>query len=66
MSTTMQEMQCRPSVILGANRVDQLDATLAVVHFEMSADLRKRRDDLSVEFRRGDAARSRWRNQWSN
>jgi hypothetical protein len=27
------------SVILGANRVDQLDATLAVVQFEMGADL---------------------------
>jgi 1-deoxyxylulose-5-phosphate synthase len=45
------------SVILGASRVDQLDATLAAVQFEMSADLKKRLDDLTAEFRRGDAAR---------
>jgi hypothetical protein len=54
------------SVILGANRVDQLDTTLAVVQFVMSANLKKCRDGVSVEVRRGDAARSRWRNQWSN
>jgi 1-deoxyxylulose-5-phosphate synthase len=45
------------SVILGANRVDQLDATLAVVQFKMGADLKKRRDNLTVEFRHGDAVR---------
>jgi 1-deoxyxylulose-5-phosphate synthase len=45
------------SVILGASRADQLDATLAAAQFEMSADLKKRLDDLTVEFRRGDAVR---------
>jgi 1-deoxyxylulose-5-phosphate synthase len=45
------------SVILGASRADQLNATLAAAQFEMSADLKKRLDDLTVEFRRGDAAR---------
>jgi hypothetical protein len=34
-----------------------LDATLAAAQFEMSEDLKKRLDDLTVEFRRGDAAR---------
>jgi aryl-alcohol dehydrogenase-like predicted oxidoreductase len=39
------------------SRVDQLDTTLAAAEVDMGADLKKRLDDLTVDFRRRDAAR---------
>jgi 1-deoxyxylulose-5-phosphate synthase len=45
------------SVILGASRAEHLDSTLAAIDYELSADLKARLDDLTVEYRRGDAGR---------
>jgi hypothetical protein len=36
---------------------DQLDTTLAAAEVDMGADLKKRLDNLTVDFRRCDAAR---------
>jgi aryl-alcohol dehydrogenase-like predicted oxidoreductase len=43
--------------ILGASRPDQLDATLAAVDITLEDDLLHELDELTREFRRGDAAR---------
>jgi len=45
------------SPILGASRPEQLDATLAAVDLELDEGLRARLDELTREFRFGDAAR---------
>ncbi len=45
------------SAILGASRLEQLTDTLAAVELTIDADLKKRLDDLTVEYRRGDAVR---------
>ncbi len=45
------------SVILGASRPDQLAATLAADDFQLDAELKKRLDELTTEYRRGDAIR---------
>jgi aryl-alcohol dehydrogenase (NADP+) len=43
--------------ILGASRADQLDDTLAAADVHLDADLLAKLDNLTREFRRGDAAR---------
>jgi 1-deoxyxylulose-5-phosphate synthase len=45
------------SVILGASRAAQLDATLAAVDLELDADLKTKLDEVTAEYRRGDADR---------
>ncbi|HXO99016.1 MAG TPA: aldo/keto reductase [Luteibacter sp.] len=45
------------SVILGASRAEQLTDTLAASDYTLSADLKTRLDELTVEYRRGDSAR---------
>ena len=43
--------------IIGASRPEQLDETLAAAETPMAADLKKRLDDLTADYRRGDSAR---------
>jgi aryl-alcohol dehydrogenase-like predicted oxidoreductase len=43
--------------IIGASRPDQLDASLAAVDVELDADVLQRLDELTREYRMGDAAR---------
>lgn len=43
--------------LLGASRPEQLDATLAAADYKLDADLKKRLDDLTAEYRKGDAPR---------
>jgi 1-deoxyxylulose-5-phosphate synthase len=43
--------------IIGASRPDQLDDTLAGATYRLDADLKTRLDDLTYEYRLGDAAR---------
>jgi aryl-alcohol dehydrogenase (NADP+) len=43
--------------IIGASRADQLDDTLAAAEVKLDADLLAKLDELSREFRRGDATR---------
>lgn len=45
------------SVILGASRADQLTDTLAAVDLALDADMKKKLDELTAEYRRGDAVR---------
>jgi aryl-alcohol dehydrogenase-like predicted oxidoreductase len=45
------------SVILGASRLEQLTDTLATVDLTIEGDLKKQFDDLTIEYRRGDALR---------
>jgi aryl-alcohol dehydrogenase (NADP+) len=45
------------SPIIGASRPEQLDATLSAVDATLDADLLTRLDELTREYRRGDAAR---------
>ena len=45
------------SPIIGASRPDQLDATIGALEVKLDADLLKRLDELTREFRRGDSAR---------
>src|SRR5258708_9927993 len=45
------------SVILGASRVEQLTDTLAAADYKLDSALKTRLDEVSIEFRRGDAAR---------
>jgi aryl-alcohol dehydrogenase (NADP+) len=45
------------TVLLGASTPDQLDATLAAVDFKLEPELKQQLDDVTVEYRRGDAAR---------
>jgi aryl-alcohol dehydrogenase-like predicted oxidoreductase len=45
------------SVILGASRLEQLTDTLAAVDLTIERDLKKQFDDLTIEYRRGDAVR---------
>jgi aryl-alcohol dehydrogenase-like predicted oxidoreductase len=45
------------SVILGASRADQLNATLAAADYVLPDDLKLALDDVSAEYRRGDAVR---------
>jgi len=43
--------------LLGASRPDQLDATLAAAEYKLPADLKQRLDDLTADYRKGDAPR---------
>jgi len=43
------------SVILGASRVEQLNDTLAAADYELDRALKTKLDEVSVDFRRGDA-----------
>jgi aryl-alcohol dehydrogenase-like predicted oxidoreductase len=45
------------SVILGASRVNQLTATLEGVDYKLANAVKEKLDELTIEFRRGDAAR---------
>jgi len=45
------------SAILGASRLDQLTDTLAAVDLQLDGELKKHLDELTVEYRRGDAIR---------
>jgi 1-deoxyxylulose-5-phosphate synthase len=43
--------------IIGASRPEQLDASLAAADYKLDADLKQQLDDLTHEYRLGDAAR---------
>ena len=43
--------------IIGASRAEQLDDSLAAADVSLDRDLVKKLDELTREFRRGDAAR---------
>jgi 1-deoxyxylulose-5-phosphate synthase len=43
--------------IIGASRPEQLDASLAAASYELDPDLKGHLDDLTYEYRLGDAAR---------
>ena len=43
--------------ILGASRPDQLDATIAAASVTLDADLKKKLDEVTAEYRMGDAVR---------
>ncbi|MDQ8022073.1 MAG: aldo/keto reductase [Moraxellaceae bacterium] len=45
------------SVLLGASRPEQLDATLAAASYTLSAELKAKLDEASAEYRLGDAVR---------
>ena len=45
------------SPIIGASRPNQLDATIGALDVKLDADLLKRLDEMTREFRRGDSAR---------
>jgi 1-deoxyxylulose-5-phosphate synthase len=45
------------SAILGASRIDQLTDTLAAVDLKIDGDTKARLDDITIEYRRGDAGR---------
>ncbi|MES2354448.1 MAG: aldo/keto reductase [Pseudomonadota bacterium] len=45
------------SVLIGASRPEQLVDTLAAVDFKLQDELKQKFDELTVEYRRGDAAR---------
>jgi 1-deoxyxylulose-5-phosphate synthase len=45
------------SVILGASRVEQLIDTLAAADYKLDSALKTRLDEVSIEFRRGDAGK---------
>ena len=45
------------SVILGASRADQLTDTLAAADYKLDSALKTRLDEVSIEFRRGDAGK---------
>ncbi len=43
--------------LLGASRPEQLDATLAAAEYTIDADLKRRLDEVTSEYRKGDAPR---------
>ena len=45
------------SVILGASRVEQLTDTLAAADYKLDSALKTRLDEVSIEYRRGDAGK---------
>jgi aryl-alcohol dehydrogenase-like predicted oxidoreductase len=45
------------SVILGASRTEQLADTLAAADFDLSGELKSRLDELTLDYRKGDATR---------
>jgi aryl-alcohol dehydrogenase-like predicted oxidoreductase len=45
------------SVILGASRLDQLTDTLAAADYKLDSAVKTRLDEVSIEYRRGDAGK---------
>ena len=45
------------SPIIGASRPEQLDASVAALDLTLDADVKRRLDDLTADYRRGDAVR---------
>ena len=45
------------SPIIGASRPDQLDDTIAAAEIVLDADVKARLDELTTQYRMGDAAR---------
>jgi aryl-alcohol dehydrogenase-like predicted oxidoreductase len=43
--------------LLGASRPEQLEATIAAADYRLDADLKRRLDELTAEYRKGDAPR---------
>jgi aryl-alcohol dehydrogenase-like predicted oxidoreductase len=43
--------------LLGASRPEQLDATLAAAEYKLDAGLKQRLDEMTSEYRKGDAPR---------
>ena len=43
--------------IIGASRPDQLDASLAAAEYKLDPDLKRQMDELTYDYRLGDAAR---------
>jgi aryl-alcohol dehydrogenase-like predicted oxidoreductase len=43
--------------IIGASRPEQLDASLAAVDFKLDEDLKRQFDEVTQEYRMGDAPR---------
>ena len=43
--------------IIGASRPEQLDASLAAAEYKLDPDLKRQMDELTYEYRLGDAAR---------
>jgi len=43
--------------LLGASRPEQLDATLAAADYKLDAELKKKLDELTADYRKGDAPR---------
>ena len=43
--------------LLGASRPEQLEATIAAADYRLDADLKQRLDDVTAEYRKGDAPR---------
>jgi len=43
--------------LLGASRPDQLDATLAAAEYKLDPALKQKLDELTAEYRKGDAPR---------
>ena len=43
--------------LLGASRPEQLQSTLAAAEYKLDADLKRRLDDLTADYRKGDAPR---------
>jgi 1-deoxyxylulose-5-phosphate synthase len=53
-------VMANPSItapLLGASRPDQLDATLAAADYKLDAGLKKKLDELTADYRKGDAPR---------
>jgi aryl-alcohol dehydrogenase-like predicted oxidoreductase len=48
---------CHTSAILGASRVEQLTDTLAAADCKLDSALKTRLDEVSIEFRSGDAGK---------
>ena len=45
------------SAILGASRLEQLDDSLAAANYAIDPELKEQLDELTAEYRRGDADR---------
>ena len=43
--------------LLGASKPEQLDATLAAAQYKLDPTLKNQLDDLTAEYRKGDAPR---------
>jgi aryl-alcohol dehydrogenase-like predicted oxidoreductase len=53
-------VMANPSItapLLGASRPEQLDATLAAAAYQLDAGLKQRLDEVTADYRKGDAPR---------